>query len=265
MKYLSLASGSSGNCHYIEKKETRILIDAGISGKAAEEALSFSGQDLSKVQAIFITHEHIDHIKGAGILSRRYDIPIYASSGTWEAIGGSIGKIREKNCRIFEKDTAADFGDLRLFPFSTSHDAKDPCGFVFTDGICKLAIATDLGCLTPQVEQAVLSSDAVILEANHDVEMLKMGSYPYHLKRRVLSDCGHLSNETAGKFAVDLTCSGTKAILLAHLSGENNHPLLAYETVASHMKNALIDVQRDIRLSVLERGRPSKLLDLRLL
>lgn len=265
MKYLSLASGSSGNCHYIEKHGTKILVDVGLSGKAAEQGLSFHGLDLSKVQAIFITHEHADHIKGAGIVSRRYDIPIYATKGTWQAIGDSLGKIKEKNCRIFEKNTAADFGDLRLFPFETSHDAKDPCGFLFTDGQQKLAIATDLGCVTSRVEHAVLSSDLVVLEANHDVEMLKMGSYPYHLKRRVLSDCGHLSNETAGEFAVDLVCSGTKAILLAHLSGENNHPLLAYETVASRMKISLIRVQKDIRLSVLERGRPSNLIDLRLL
>lgn len=257
MKYISVASGSSGNCHYIQKNNTKILVDAGLSGKAVQAGLSYNGVDLAGVNAIFITHEHIDHIKGVGILSRRYDIPVYANLATWQAMGASLGKIREENKRFFSVAEDIVVGDLSIKPFSTSHDAADPCGFVFEDGNRRLAIATDLGYVTSEVEQAVLGCEMVVLEANHDVEMLKMGSYPYHLKRRVLSELGHLSNEGAGELGIKLVTSGTKALFLAHLSGENNIPLLAYETVASLLEEKGIQPNTDLRLSVLERGRPS--------
>lgn len=261
MKYLSLASGSNGNCHCIKKNHTGILIDVGLSGKATENALAQNDIDLSGIKAILITHEHIDHIKGVGIVSRRYDIPIYATAKTWDAIGDSIGKIQSRNQLCFEKNCPLNIEDLQIMPFETSHDAADSCGFVINDGHHRLAIATDLGCVTSTVEQAVLGSDVVILEANHDVEMLKVGSYPYALKRRVLSDHGHLSNDAAGQFAARLVHSGTRSVLLAHLSGENNIPMLAYETVASELHHNQIVTGKDVRLSVLERCQPSAKID----
>lgn len=261
MKYLSLASGSNGNCHCIQKKHTGILVDVGLSGKATENALAQHDIDLSGIQAILITHEHIDHIKGVGIVSRRYDIPIYATAKTWDAIGSSIGKIKPHHRLCLDKSSPLNIGDLQIIPFETSHDAADSCGFVIDDGHRRLAIATDLGCVTPIVEQAVLGSDVVILEANHDVEMLKVGSYPYQLKRRVLSDQGHLSNDAAGQFAARLVHSGTRSVLLAHLSGENNIPLLAYETVASELHHNQIVTGKDVRLCVLDRHYPSDKVD----
>lgn len=260
MKYLSVASGSCGNCHLIEHHHTKILVDIGLSGKAVERGLSDHGIDLSSVDAILITHEHSDHIKGVGIVSRRYDLPIYATEKTWQSIGDSVGKIREHNRLLLDKSRPFDLGDLEISAFTTSHDAADSCGFVVTDGKYRLAIATDLGCITPVVEEAVLGSDLVILESNHDVEMLKVGSYPYLLKRRVLSDRGHLSNETAGKFAADLVASGTKGILLAHLSGENNFPLLAYETVSDELSKRQMSAGKDVQLGVLQRAKPSSLI-----
>lgn len=261
MKYLSVASGSSGNCHYIEKKTTKILIDVGISGKAADTALRSRNIELSNVDAILITHEHLDHIKGIGVVSRRYDIPVYATPKTWEAIGSSMGKLKEKNYLFFEKNRPLTIGDLQLKPFATSHDAVDSCGFVIEDGITKIAVATDLGCVTPVVESALSSCDLVVLEANHDIEMLKMGNYPYHLKRRVLSERGHLSNDASAELATKLVTQGTKSILLAHLSGENNLPILAYETVASWMQQYKIRPDRDVTLAVLSRNQPTEIID----
>ena len=257
IRYISVASGSSGNCHYIEKSNTKILVDAGLSGKKIESQLKEHCVEIDTLQGIMITHEHSDHIKGAGIISRRYDVPIFATEKTWYSMENSLGKIKPENRRVFKPYEIFSIEDIEITPFSTSHDAVDSCGFSLSDGKNKLSIATDLGYVTKEVLSYLSSSQLVILESNHDVQMLKMGSYPYYLKQRVLSDVGHLSNDVAGDIASQLVKLGTKAILLAHLSQENNMPVLAYQTVASIMQEQGIYANKDVDLMVLERSRVS--------
>ncbi|KXZ40727.1 Phosphoribosyl 1,2-cyclic phosphodiesterase [Alkalithermobacter thermoalcaliphilus JW-YL-7 = DSM 7308] len=259
LKYTSIASSSSGNCHYIGYKEKGILVDAGLSGKKIKEGLDKFDIKIENIVAILISHEHTDHIKGAGILSRRYDIPIYANQKTFDAMKEKIGCIHEKNIKIFQTDKKFEIDDIQITPFSIHHDAKDPVAFTFDTGNTKISIATDLGYVCENIKKNVCSSKLVVLESNHDVEMVKMGPYPYSLKKRVLSKKGHLSNEDAGKFALDLVKTGTEKILLAHLSKENNFPDLAFETVNSILKMNNIQVGKDVNLKVLDKDISSNL------
>lgn len=254
IRYISVASGSSGNCHYIEKNGTKILIDAGISGKRIENALKEHNADLIDLSAVMITHEHTDHIKSVGVISRRYDVPVYATEKTWAKMGDCLGKIKEEHKRVFVPYQDIEINDLLVRGFSTSHDAVDSCGFTLTDGNARMAIATDLGCITKSVQDSITGCELVVLESNHDIEMLKVGSYPYYLKKRVLSEYGHLSNVAAGDIAASLVESGTKAVLLAHLSQENNMPIIAYQTVAQSLKERSIDPEKDLKLMVLSRN-----------
>jgi len=254
--YASVASGSCGNCHYIGFEGTGILVDAGLSGKKVRENLESIDIGMDGLKAILITHEHVDHIKGAGILSRKHDIPIYANARTWQEMGDKLGKVSPENIQVFETGRSFDIGSLRIKAFGIHHDAADPVGFCIDNGKKKLSIATDTGCICDEIRGQLHDSDIVVLESNHDVEMLKMGAYPYHLKRRILSSSGHLSNEDAASFCVELANEGVKRILLAHLSRENNFPELAYETVVGTLKMKGIE---NINIEVLLRQQASKL------
>ncbi|OPJ55421.1 MBL fold metallo-hydrolase [Alkalithermobacter paradoxus] len=258
-KYISVASGSSGNCHYVGYKNTGVLVDAGLSGKKIKENLEKFDVNLENVSGILITHEHSDHIKGAGILSRKYDIPIYANEKTFQAMKDKIGDVKEKNIVIFKNNTKFSLNDIQITPFSIHHDAVDPVAFSFDDEKTKISIATDLGYICDNIRKNIYNSKLVVLESNHDVEMLKMGPYPYYLKRRVLSKNGHLSNEDAGKFALELVEKGTQKIFLAHLSRENNFPELAFETVKGILKSKNIDIRKHVELKVLDRNEASNL------
>ena len=244
MQYISVSSGSSGNCHFISDGSTKILIDAGLSGKKIEKNLLEHSQELKDIQGIFVTHEHLDHIKGVGILSRRYDIPVYATEGTWRGMEEGLGNIVEKNKKIIEIGDSVEVGTIQLDAYSVLHDALEPCGFTITDGRKKISIATDLG--------YVQGSELVVLESNYDDELLRYSGYPYALKSRLRSNQGHLSNEDAGKLSVFLVQSGITRIALAHLSKENNHPMLAQQVVSEMMKEQLI-TEKDVELSVLLR------------
>lgn len=254
LKYCSIGSGSSGNCHYIGSKDTNILIDAGLSGKRVTSSLNEIGVDPSKLDGILVTHEHTDHIKGIGILSRRYKLPIYINYKTWLATKSKIGKVDENLVNIFENDKSYSIKDLLIRPFSISHDASDPVGFsLIGDRDEKISIATDIGHVSNNIRENILGSDIVVLESNYDKEMLLMGSYTYSLKKRVMSDIGHLSNEDAAKFVVDLINNGTENILLAHLSRENNFPQLAYETSNHILKENSMILGKDVKLDILLR------------
>ena len=254
LKYCSIGSGSSGNCHYVGYKDTNILIDAGLSGKRISKGLENIDVDISKLRGIFVTHEHSDHIKGLGDLSRKYDLPIYLNYKTWLALESKIGKIKESNVMIFDNDKAYDLGDMCIKPFSINHDAADPVGFsLFNEKEEKLSIATDTGHISEDVRANILGSKLVVLESNYDKEMLLMGSYTYALKKRVMSNTGHLSNEDAAKFAVDLIKNGTEEILLAHLSRENNFPALAYETSNHILTENQMKIGKDVELEILMR------------
>ncbi|MDR0880704.1 MAG: MBL fold metallo-hydrolase [Clostridioides sp.] len=260
IEYCSVGSGSSGNCHFIGYKGTNILVDAGLSGKTITNGLKEIEVDTSTLKGIFITHEHIDHIKGAGILSRKLDIPIYANVKTWMAMQEKLGKIDEKNMKVFENDKTYSLENIVVRPFSIEHDAADPVGYNFySDNDEKISIATDMGCITENVKKHLFNSKLVVLESNYDKNMLMMGSYRYALKKRVMSDIGHLSNDEAAKFAVELIKQGTEELLLAHLSKENNFPELAYETTKGILAEHEIAVGEDVNLEILRRSSPSKI------
>ena len=182
MKYISIASGSKGNCHLVQKKDSCILIDAGLSGKATIDAINMHDIDTSKLKAIFITHEHSDHIKGAGIISRKFDIPIYATELTWDAMSNKIGNIKDEHIKIIENADKVCIGDLEISSIPIKHDAADPVAYNVTDGKRLLSIITDLGVVTKKVFDFIKKSNAVVLESNHDINMLEAGPYSYELK-----------------------------------------------------------------------------------
>lgn len=257
MFFCSLASGSSGNCHLINDGTNSILVDAGLSGIQIENRLKEIDINPKSLAGILVSHEHSDHIRGVGVLSRRYDIPIYANGGTWAGMEGKIGKIKEENIRYF--NTAEDFTveDFNIRSYSISHDAREPVGFSIQRKKAKISIATDLGYIDDYIINEVKNSNLLVLESNHDEEMLKAGSYPYYLKRRILSNIGHLSNEAAGNAIVDLVNKNVKSILLAHLSRENNFPELAIATVKNILDSEKITIGQDIGLDLVARDKIS--------
>ena len=231
-------SGSSGNSTYIGNGNTHILIDAGVSCKQIVEPIGELGVAPGDIDAVFITHEHIDHIKGIGVLARKYRIPLYATPGTWQGIGKTVGDIPEESVRYVYPGSMTLVGGLCVKPFSIPHDAAEPVGYsVFTDNR-KLTVATDIGCPTEEIKDNIYDSDVLLLEANHDVNMLQVGPYPYPLKQRILGDRGHLSNENSGRLLCRLLHDNLKHIVLGHLSKENNIPQLAYETVRLEINQA---------------------------
>jgi phosphoribosyl 1,2-cyclic phosphodiesterase len=229
----SIASGSSGNCIYVGDDHTHLLVDTGISRKRVEEglhALDIKGEELD---GILVTHEHSDHIQGLGVFSRKYEVPIYATAGTIEGIEScrTLGKLPEGLLHPIETDKAFTLGEIEIRPFAISHDANEPCGYRFASNRRAVAVATDLGMYDDYIVGHLKNLDALLLEANHDVHMLEVGSYPYPLKRRILGNQGHLSNELSGRLLCDILHDGLKHIVLGHLSKENNYARLAYETV----------------------------------
>ncbi len=248
MDIVSLRSGSRGNAALIFSDKTKILVDCGVSGKVIEEALSSLDISPSDLDGIVVTHEHSDHISGIGVMMRRYKLPVWANEDTWLAMEGQVGKIDVS----LEKVHSGEFeiGDIGIKPFGISHDAADPVGYSFQKGEEKISVATDIGILKKDIFEVVKKSKTVLLEANHDVNMLEIGRYPEHLKRRIRGDFGHLSNDDAGKAAEFLVRLGTENIILGHLSEENNYPDLAEKTVELALAEAEIMVGRDIKLSV---------------
>ena len=238
MRLCSIASGSSGNCIYVGTESTHILVDAGISGKRIEQGLNsfdMTGRDLD---AILITHEHSDHIKGLGVLARKYHIPIYLTGGTRYAMTNmksTLGEIPEELFHEIREDVPFTMKDMEIHPFRISHDAAQPVGFRLECGEKAVGIATDMGRYGEYTVQNLQNLDALLLESNHDLRMLQVGSYPYQLKRRIAGDMGHLSNENAGKLLCRLLHDNLKAVFLGHLSKENNYEALAYETVCSEV------------------------------
>lgn len=257
MKFCSLYSGSSGNCLYLEDGSTKILIDAGVSGKSIEKNLKHIDVNPEEINALLLTHDHIDHIKGAGILSRRYNIPIYANQGTWDIALKSLGKIAGQNMVVFTSNQEICINNLCILPFSIHHDAKEPVAFTITNGKSKVGILTDTGEVTQDMTECLSDCDLAIIESNHDVEMLKVGPYPYYLKKRILGGNGHLSNNDASQAILGLVQKGLKYVILAHLSQENNFPELAYETTYALLTENKVKVQKDVLLEVAGRYAPS--------
>ncbi len=233
LELCSIASGSSGNCICVGSANTHILVDAGISGKRIEDGLNEIDLKTSEMQGILITHEHIDHIAGLGVLARRYGIPMYTTEGTKDAIlhSRSVGKVEESLFHVICPEEEFTIGNLTIRPISISHDAADPVAYKIKNADKSLAIVTDLGNYTQTIVDELQGLDALLLEANHDVNMLQMGGYPYPLKQRILGDRGHLSNERSGQLLCELLHDNFGTVLLGHLSKENNYEKLAYEAV----------------------------------
>ena len=233
MELVSIASGSSGNCIYIGSDNTHLLIDVGISGKRIEEGLRELEINGNDIDGILITHEHVDHIGGLGVVSRKYNIPIYGTRDTLEAIKAydKLGKVEADLFHPIAPDVDWTVKDLSIRAFRTSHDAADPVAYTVSAEGRKCAVATDMGNYTDYTVDNLKKCNAILLEANHDVRMLQVGPYPYHLKQRILSDDGHLSNELSGRLLSSILHDDMEHILLGHLSKENNMPELAYETV----------------------------------
>lgn len=228
MRFSTIVSGSSGNCVYIEAGDTRILVDAGCSNRCLVQSLASFGTSPSEISAIFISHEHRDHISGALRISKRFDIPLYASAETWRSLP-FCNDYFDWQQHIFEYGMK--IGEMEIDFFRLSHDAVQPVGFVFSHQQTKVGVATDTGTITPSMAKKLANIDGLVFEANHDLSMLMKGPYPYFLKQRVNSEKGHLSNRQAGLALAELCGERTKAILLAHLSDTNNHPDLALQQV----------------------------------
>jgi phosphoribosyl 1,2-cyclic phosphodiesterase len=233
LELCSIASGSSGNCICVGSEETHILIDAGISGKRIEQGLNAIDLKSGEMAGILVTHEHIDHVSGLGVMARRYGLPIYATAGTIEAIRrlSSVGKIDEELFHPIRAGIDFSIGDLSVTPISISHDAADPVAYRIRRGERVFAVVTDLGTYDEQIISLLQGLDALLLEANHDVHMLETGVYPYPLKKRIMGDRGHLSNERSGQLLGELLHDHFGTVLLGHLSKENNYEELAYEAV----------------------------------
>ena len=233
MDLTSIASGSSGNCICVGTEEAHVLIDAGISGKRIENGLNSIDLKTSEMNGILITHEHIDHVGGLGVLARRYGLPMYATAATIEAIlrMPSVGKIDSDLFCAIEPEVDFVIGDMTIHPVSISHDAADPVAYILHKGEQSIGVITDLGVYTEHIVEELQGLDVILLEANHDIRMLQVGPYPYPLKQRILGEKGHLSNEASGQLLGRLLHDDFKNIVLGHLSKENNYPELAYETV----------------------------------
>lgn len=233
MRLCSIASGSSGNCVYVGSETTHLLVDVGISGKRTESGLRELGLDVRDIDGILVTHEHTDHINGLGVIARKYEIPIYATAGTVAAIRayGGIGDVAEDLFREVQEDRKFTIKDLTVNPMHISHDAAQPVGYRIFYGNKRVAVCTDLGVYNDYTVECLKGMDALLLEANHDVNMLQVGPYPYYLKQRILGERGHLSNENSGRLLCRILHDGLKTIFLGHLSKENNLPELAYESV----------------------------------
>lgn len=250
MDILSLRSGSRGNASLVSGGKTKLLVDCGVSGKSVTSALADVDVYPEDISAIAVTHEHIDHIAGIGVMMRRYHIPVWANAATWAAMESQVGKIDKSLVNIFDNDSSFEIGEIGVKPFSIPHDAADPVGYSFVCGDEKVAVATDIGELKKDLFEAIRGSKTVLLESNHDVNMLEVGKYPPQLKRRIRGKLGHLSNDDAGRAAEFLVRLGTERIILGHLSEENNYPELARQTVICALDDAGIKCGRDVLLGV---------------
>ena len=250
MRLNVLGSDSNGNCYVLQNDKEALIIEAGVRFSEVKKALKWQ---LSKVVGAVITHEHNDHVDGVGIMSRRYDIPVYATEGTWENMPKKVGNIKPANKNALYSGETVMINDLMIKPFPIPHDAAQPVGYCITDGSAKITVATDIGHITDEVRESIKDSNILLIESNHDVNMLKTGPYPYPLKQRVLGDFGHLSNENCGKILGDIITDTLKYIFLGHLSNENNTPVLAFETVKAKLENEGVVVGGDVNMYVAPR------------
>lgn len=245
MKVHVLASGSAGNSIFLKDEHTNILIDAGISARRIKNSLAAIGTAIEDLDGIFITHEHSDHIKGLPTLLKKYRLPVYTRPATWDAM--PFKEPLPAACYRGLPESI-DLGTMKIEPFSISHDAADPVGFNFFCRDNKCSVATDLGFVTDKVKKALALSDILVLESNHDTDMLEQGSYPWSLKKRIMSNRGHLSNIDAAWTIARMSRKAHTHVFLAHMSKENNRPELARETVGNILSSQGLRLGMDVSL-----------------
>ena len=250
LKFCSIASGSSGNCYLVKTENSAILIDAGISGKRIFAALEETGTPLDMVRAVIVTHEHIDHVRSLPILSRKIPgVKIYANEGTWRAIERPVdGDKRE----TFITGETFSIDDLIIKPFAVSHDAADPVGFSIYGENRKISFCTDSGYITDEMFEEIHDANLLLIEANHEKELLLVSGYPYSLKQRILGDMGHLSNVTTGEWIARIVNHRpmSRRVLLGHLSKENNTPEMAFLTIRNTLEENGIYVGEKLKIEV---------------
>lgn len=262
MQLYSIASGSSGNCIYLGEEDGGILIDAGISRKRIVTGLERKGLSLDDIKAIFITHEHSDHISGLGPVLRKNPIPVYATADTVSAIWEktNMNNISPELFHSIRPEEEIEAGEMLVRPFSISHDAVDPVCYTVEKQGKRAAVATDMGCFDDTIIRVLGQCDSVLIEANHDINMLQVGPYPYSLKMRILGNKGHLSNTSCADLIKEILHKDLKHLVLGHLSRENNFPQLAYRTVLDELEETKTWGTLDTRLMVASRDEPTELL-----
>jgi phosphoribosyl 1,2-cyclic phosphodiesterase len=256
VKFSVLGSGSKGNSIFVESGSTAILVDGGFSGREIAERLSRIDRDISCLKAVFVTHEHHDHISGVGVVSRRCQVPVFANAGTYRGAGKRLTKLFKQS--EFETGEVFDFEGFQVRSFAISHDTADPVGFVIGDGTSRLGICTDTGIPTRLISRRLTQCDALVVEFNHDPVMLKNGPYPQSLKQRVNSSQGHLSNSDGAGLLDSVIHDGLHHVVLAHLSETNNLPEIAYREAVKVVRDRL---ELSI-LSISEQQRPTELFEI---
>ena len=250
-----------GNCLYVESENTKLLIDAGVSLKKIEAGLETLNVSPSSLDGILVTHEHSDHIQSLGNLSKKFNLPVYANSETFDAMPKQTDKISTENINKFKVAEKFQIKDIEVNPFSIPHDAANPCGFNITNNSDKISIATDIGHMTNDILKQLEDSKFILLESNYDTEVLKCSKYPYLLKQRIAGPNGHLSNDVASKVINYLLQGNLKTAMLGHLSKESNFPELAYQTVLDELISNDYD-ENNFSLSVASRDEHSNIIKL---
>ncbi|MDR0690576.1 MAG: MBL fold metallo-hydrolase [Streptococcaceae bacterium] len=243
-----LASGSSGNALYIETLKKRILVDAGLTGKKIVSLFEEIDCNPESLDAILVTHEHSDHIRGVGVMARKFQLDVYANEATWKAIERKVGELKPAQKHIFKMGEVQTFGDIDIESFGVSHDAVSAQCYAFHKDGKTFVMLTDTGYVSDHVRGVICNADAYLMESNHDVQMLRMGSYTWNLKQRILSDKGHLSNEDSARALAEVLGDNTKRIYLGHLSKENNLKDLARMTVEDTLKERCLGINEKIKI-----------------
>lgn len=264
MRFSVLASGSNGNAVFIEYRDTRLLLDAGISGKQLKLRMEAQSKySLSDITGVLVTHEHDDHIRGLAQVFKHAPCSAYMTEGTHASLSEKLKpETAGRQVQFIREDTPFDIGDIHITPFAVSHDAEQPVAYRFDTPDGCLAVVTDLGYVTDHQKTLLQNCDAYVFESNHDVDMLRAGRYPWHLKRRILGDKGHLSNVDAAYALIDILPQRSVDVYLAHLSGDNNHPDLADITVTSILKDARPEVASHWKVKRTSRSEPTPFVEI---
>ena len=259
MRFSVLASGSTGNAIYVENDEHSFIVDAGLTGKKMEQLFAEIDRDMKNLSGILVTHEHVDHIKGVGVLARKYKIPVFANAKTWDAMDSQLGVIPTDLKYHFDMEATKSFGGLDIQSFAVSHDAADPMFYTFHEDGRKLVVITDTGYVSDRMQGHIVAADAYVFESNHDVGMLQMGKYPWSIKRRILSDVGHVSNEDAAVAMSEVVAEKQTQIYLSHLSKDNNMKDLARMAVSQTLQSCGVIVGEYVHLHDTDANIPTPL------